>query len=278
MKKSSKNNILKSEALLNMMEDLEEAKRNIEESEKRYRSLFQNMIDGFAYCKMIFDRNNKPIDFVYLEINNAFEKLTGLKRKNVLGKRVTKFIPGIKSAHPELFKIYGNVALNGKPTRFEIYFEPLKIWLNIGVYCPQKEYFVAVFENISERKKAEKKLHESEAKYKAIVENVTDYIFMIDKNNKVLSINKAGARSLGKKPKDLIGKSIFNLFPKNIATGYSKNLKKVFKTGKPFYSETKMIVKGKTSWIRTSLSPVKNHKGKTSTVIGISTDITKQRK
>jgi len=83
-------------------------------SEERYRSLFVNMLDGFAYCKMIFDEENRPVDFVYLEVNDAFEKLTGLKRENVIGKRVTEAIPGIKEAHPELFDIYGRVALTGK--------------------------------------------------------------------------------------------------------------------------------------------------------------------
>jgi len=52
------------------------------------------MIDGFAYCQMIFDDEGKPIDFVYLEINDAFEKLTGLKKEAVVGKKVSEAIPG----------------------------------------------------------------------------------------------------------------------------------------------------------------------------------------
>ncbi len=53
----------------------------LRKSEEEYRSLFANMIDGFAYCKMIFDENNEPVDFVYLQINDAFERITGLKRE-----------------------------------------------------------------------------------------------------------------------------------------------------------------------------------------------------
>ncbi len=126
----------------------------LQESEKKYHSLFENMLDGFAYCKILVDENNKPIDFVYLEVNDAFERLTGLRKEDVVGKKVTEIIPGIKEAHPELFSIYGKVALTGEETKFDIYFKPLKIWLSISVYSPQKGYFVAVFENITELKRA----------------------------------------------------------------------------------------------------------------------------
>ena len=132
-----------------------QAEYTIRESEKKYRSLFENMLDGFAFCKMVFDEQNKPTDFVYLEINDAFERITGLKRETVVGKRVTKAIPEIKKANPELFEIYGRVALTCKEERFEIFFKPLTLWLYVSVFCPQKGYFAAVFEDITERKKSE---------------------------------------------------------------------------------------------------------------------------
>ena len=58
--------------------------------------------------------DNRPVDFVYLEINDAFETLTGLKRENVVGKKVSEAIPETIEAHPELFEVYGKVALTGK--------------------------------------------------------------------------------------------------------------------------------------------------------------------
>ena len=58
----------------------------IPESEKKYRSLFENILDYFAFCKMKFNEQNKPIDVVYLEINEAFERITGLKKEQLLGK------------------------------------------------------------------------------------------------------------------------------------------------------------------------------------------------
>ncbi len=81
---------------LNKIMKQRSAETEVRESREKYRSLFENMLDGFAFCQMIFDQQNKPVDFVYLEINNAFEKITGLKRETVVGKKVTEAIPGLE--------------------------------------------------------------------------------------------------------------------------------------------------------------------------------------
>ena len=131
------------------------AEESLRESEELYRSLFENMLNGFAYCRMIFEED-QPRDFVYLAVNEAFETLTGLK--NVAGRKVTEVIPGIRESDPDLFERYGRVALSGKPDRFEVYVEALREWFWISVYCPEREHFVAVFDVITERKRVEEML------------------------------------------------------------------------------------------------------------------------
>ena len=138
------------------------------ESEKMYHSLFENMQDGFAYCRMIFDDKERPIDFEYIEINDAFERITGLKRADVVGKRATIAIPGIEKANPELFEIYGRVALSCQAEKFEIFFKPLKRIFSISVYCPMKGYFAAVFEDITLNKQAEESLRKLNRHLRAI--------------------------------------------------------------------------------------------------------------
>ena len=140
----------------------------VHESEKKYHSLFENMLDGFAYCRMIYDDKGIPIDFEYLEINDAFERLTGLKRADVVGKRVTAAIPGIEKANPELFEIYGRVALTCRAEKFEIFFRPLQKIFSIAVYCPMKGYFAAVFEDITPSKQAEESLRKLNRHLRAI--------------------------------------------------------------------------------------------------------------
>jgi PAS domain S-box-containing protein len=145
------------------------AEEELRKSEQRYRSLFDNMIEGFAHCKMLYEDGN-PRDFIYLNVNSAFEKLTGLQ--NVVGKKVSEVIPGIREADPGLFEIYGRVALTGKPEHFEMFVEALKMWFSISVYSPKREHFVAVFDVITERKKAEENLREREKFIRIVLDNL----------------------------------------------------------------------------------------------------------
>jgi two-component system, cell cycle sensor histidine kinase and response regulator CckA len=128
-------------------------------SEERYRSLFENMQEGYAYCRMLSE-NGEFRDFEYFDVNAAFERLTGLK--DVVGRKVTEVIPGIRETNPELFEIYGRVASTGKPEKFETYVDALGIWFAVSVYSPGKGFFVAVFDNITERRKLEEQLRQSQ--------------------------------------------------------------------------------------------------------------------
>ncbi|HEY3347351.1 MAG TPA: ATP-binding protein [Nitrospirota bacterium] len=145
------------------------AEDELRKSEYRYRLLFENMPDGFAYCKMLSDDNGNPVDFVYLAVNSAFGRLTGLD--NVVGKKATEAITGIKESHPELLEAYGRVALTGLPEKFEIEFNPLGIWLRVSVYSAENGYFTAIFDNITERRRMENELRESQAKFRWLYES-----------------------------------------------------------------------------------------------------------
>lgn len=148
------------------LSEREKAAKEVRKSEERYRSLFENMLDGYAYCRMIYEKGS-PSDFLYLDVNGAFERLTGLK--DVVGRKVSEVIPGMQESNPELLRIYGRVALTGQPERFEIYLKLLGIWLSVSVYSPEKGHFVAVFDNITERKRAEAVLARSKVELEGLV-------------------------------------------------------------------------------------------------------------
>ncbi|MGB5913042.1 MAG: PAS domain S-box protein [Promethearchaeia archaeon] len=146
------------------------AEQELKESEEKYRSLFENMTSGFAYHEVIVDDNNKPIDYRYIEVNPAFERLTNMKKEDLIGKTVTEAIPGTENDPADWIGKFGNVGLTGIPLTVEDYSEAMDRWYKVSGYSPKKGYFAVTFTDITDRKKAEQKLIESEEKFRIMAE------------------------------------------------------------------------------------------------------------
>ena len=227
----------------NLLRENRRAESVLQLSEERYRSLFNNMLNGFAYCRMIF-KEDRPQDFIYLAVNSAFETLTGLK--NVVGKRVTEVIPGIRETDPKMFEIYGRVARTGKPETIEIFVEALKMWFSISVYCPAPDNFVAVFDVITARKQTEEALQASEKKfrsmYAAMVEGVALHELVCDVAGKpidyvLLDVNPAFESILGLDRQAVIGRRASAVYGIGLAP-YLDIYAAVAITGRPTSFET----------------------------------------
>jgi PAS domain S-box-containing protein len=163
-------------------EELRRNEQNLSASESRYRTLFENMLDGFAYCTVLYDQTGIIEDFIFLQTNKAFSQLMGQDR--LTGKRVSAAIPWIKEMHPEFFEICARVVRTRIPEIFEIYFKPLGKWLDVSVFCPEKDCFVAVFEDFTERRSAEEALRLANKKL-----NLLSGITRHDINNQLLTLN-----------------------------------------------------------------------------------------
>lgn len=188
-------------------ERLAEGRSELAELSHRYHNLFENMMEGFAYCRMIYDAEGRPADWLYLNVNPAFEQLTGLK--DIIGKRVLEAIPDIRKLTPELFDTYGRVASTGTPETFEIDFTPLNMWLRVSVFSPEKGYFVAVFEDITQRKKTEESLLQSEKRYRDLFEINNAVMLIIDQGTgKIIGANTAASRFYGYSREELTGMPI----------------------------------------------------------------------
>lgn len=114
-----------------------------------HRNLIDYMRNGYVYGKVIYEKRD-AIDFIHQEVNTGYETITGLK--NVIGKKISEIFPEIKKTQPEFLEKHFRVAETGIPDRFEIYIEHLKKWFDVSVYCPQKGYFVSMFDEVTERK------------------------------------------------------------------------------------------------------------------------------
>lgn len=185
------------------------AREELKVSEQYYRSLFENMTEGFAQCQMVYE-DGVPVDWIYLEVNPAFEKITGLK--NVVGKNVNSLIPGLRKSNPELFEIYGRVAKTGNPERFESYIRVLDAWFSLSVFSANRGYFVAVFEDITGRKRSEKALRESEQKYSIIFNNAPFPIVLVRlRDRAIVEVNKPWEELFGFSRAEAVGKTTVEL-------------------------------------------------------------------
>ena len=207
------------------------AREALEESQENYTALFANMVQGLAYCQMRFE-GNQPQDFVYLDVNSAFEKLTGLK--NVVSRKVTEVIPGLRESHPELFEIYGRVALTGQPERFELYLESLAAWLTISAYSIEKGCFVAVFDNVTERKQAEEALRQYANRLATL-------------SRRLMEVQETERQHLARELHDEIGQAL---------TAVSINLQGVMKSADP--SSLKSRIKESLQIIERSIDQVRH--------------------
>ncbi|MBW4459107.1 MAG: PAS domain S-box protein [Nodosilinea sp. WJT8-NPBG4] len=125
----------------------------LRDSEYRYRTLFESMDQGFCACEMLFDDSGRPVDYRFLEVNPAFETLTGLQ--GAIGKTARELVPDLE---PFWVETYGRVVLTGEPHRFEHGAEAMGRWFDVNAFVvgePQSHRFAILFTNISERRKAE---------------------------------------------------------------------------------------------------------------------------
>ena len=132
----------------------------LRESEKKYRTLFDSIDEGFCTIEVLFDGNDNPIDYRFLEVNPSFEKQTGIQ--NAQGRRMREIAP----QHEEhWFEIYGRIALTGEPVRFENQAAQLHRWYDVYAFRvgkPGDRKVAILFKDITERKRAEEELRQKE--------------------------------------------------------------------------------------------------------------------
>jgi PAS domain S-box-containing protein len=149
--------------------DITERKRaevELRESEQNYRMLFESIDEGFCTIEVLFDQNEKPVDYRFLQISPSFERQTGIK--NAAGRRMREIAP----QHEEhWFDIYGRIALTGEPMRFENEAKQLGRWYDVYAFRvedPKRRRVGILFNDITERKRAEAEARDSERRYREV--------------------------------------------------------------------------------------------------------------
>ena len=178
---------------------------------RQFDYLFANMTNGFSYNKMILDDCGKLIDFVFLETNQEFKKISGIGTP-ILGKKATEVFPGITKDLSDMFDVYGKPLLTGETVKFEYHSKRNGKWLSILAYSPEKGYLVTLFEDITESKTARDSLKESEEKYRHIAKYAPVAIYEIDCNTlQFKSVNDCMCDLTGYSEEELLSISPFDL-------------------------------------------------------------------
>ncbi|MDF3031058.1 MAG: sensor hybrid histidine kinase [Moraxellaceae bacterium] len=135
--------------------DRVQAEAALKESERRYSGLFNSSLSAIAHCRIVTDAAGRPIDYVMERVNAAYEKIVGLRKDEVEGRRITEIYPGI---HEESFDFIGNlgrVALEGGEERFEVAYEGAGQWYSVIAYSPLPGHFTVIFTDITADKEKE---------------------------------------------------------------------------------------------------------------------------
>lgn len=136
------------------------------------KSIIENMISAFIYCKIITDEKEIPIDYKYIKVNKCYESYTGLPGKNVIGKTFREVIHNCEDEKFNWIEFFGDVASTGKSNFTEQFSKTYDKWLQVKAYCPKEGFFVAIYTDITDFKQKEQDLIEKNYEFSQLYEEI----------------------------------------------------------------------------------------------------------
>jgi PAS domain S-box-containing protein len=179
---------------LNKILKQRQAETALVESKEKYQALFAHMLDGFAYCQILIDNQGKPSDFKILEVNQSFASMLRTKKEEVVGKKASELMV-LKNLDPQVISRIAKVALEGINERFEIQIRSISLWLSITLYSPKQGHFAAVFRDITEQKRAEQALKESQEQLQLKLDSLLSPEIEIDEQELANIIDKPSIKA-----------------------------------------------------------------------------------
>jgi PAS domain S-box-containing protein len=250
---------------------------DLKQSEAHYHSLFENIEDGFQLIEVIRNDKSKVCDFRYLEVNSAYEEQTGMKASQVLGKLAREVIPNFA---PSWLEVFGEVEKTGEPTKFENFGGAKGRFYQTFAFKFAKNQVGVFFKDITENKKAQEAIKESETRFRAVQENSLDRFTVLrpfyNEQGQLVDFifvyqNARAAKMTGRKPEELIGlrmTQVYSTFPK---TRFFSMYKQAIETRQVIEFEDRYQADGVDDWFNVRITPISDS-------IAIATQIITERK
>ncbi|QLC49513.1 PAS domain S-box protein [Methanolobus zinderi] len=251
----------------------------LQESERKYRGLFENNMNGILVTKSIRDENGYPVDFIFLDVNSAFEVHTGLRLEQVVGRRATEVYPGIEERENTFIHLHRDVILSGSPLNVEIYSEELEKHLSIAAYPVEEDIAAAVFHDVTERKNIETALKNSESQLRTLINTIPDLVWQKDVNGVYLSCNTKFEGFFGAKEEEIVGKTDYDFVDKELADLFRQKDIEALEAGRPLVNEEFITyaIDGHEEYLETRKCPMYDQDGKLIGVVGVGRDITERK-
>lgn len=247
---------------------------DLRNTERDYQRLFNEMTSGFAVHEIILDHNGKPIDYKFIVVNKAFEKMTGLLNEDIKGKTVKEILPGTEDSWIDT---YGKVSITGETVTFENYAKELDRYYEVTAYSPLKYQFATIIDDITEQKKTQIMVKEQEEKYRIIVENQSDFLVKLDNQFNVIYSNPKFNQAIGKSDFEINGNNFFDIIPKEQKDCFTHLFQEIKDNKNNFTSrECQHLESGR--WINWTIKPVKQNPNEIDYYIAVGHDITEIKK
>lgn len=249
------------------------AEEVLRESEERYRTLHSAMSEGVALHEVIYDQGGVAVDYRILDVNPAFERITGLSGERAVGKPASILFGGGVAPYLD---VYALVAATGEPACFEAYFEPMAKFFAVSVFSPSRGRFATVFQDITERKQTTDALRDSEERYRTLVEALDDAVHVRDREGRFVMLNAATARRQGRSEEDLLGVGTTELHPPDLAIQIAEADRLVFETGQTVELVEEHPTRSFAQVCHVKKVPLRSRDGEIVGVVTLSRDVTER--
>ncbi len=253
-----------------------------------FRDIIAQAPFGYAYHRLLFGTDGQPEDYVFLEVNSAFEQMTGLHAADILGKRVTEVLPGVRDGEFDWVAFYGRVVQTAGRREFTQHSEPLNSAFRITVFSPEPGHFVTLFQDISAEVQQIRELQQQKSQISTLTSELDqvfngthDAMFLVrvddDGQFRCVRVNSAYGRLVGYAPEEIIGFTPVEAMGPTVGAAVEASYRRCVAAGKPItFEESLSFPTGERIWL-TTLSPLLEQ-GRVKYLVGSRLDITELKR